>query len=85
MKISVDISPEEMRKLLGWPDVQAVQEQAMKQILEQMSAGTEGYDPMSLMQPFFTQSASSMEQFQKTMGDLLTSFGNKNSDSGKAD
>lgn len=85
MKITVDVSPEEMRKLLGWPDVQEVQEQAMKHILEQMNAGAEGYDPMSLMKPFFSQSATSMEQIQKSMADILTGFTNKSADSGKSD
>ncbi len=85
MKITVDVSPEEMRKLLGWPDVQEVHKQAMKHILEQMNAGAEGYDPMSLMKPFFSQSATSMEQFQKSMADVLAGFTNKTSDSRKTD
>lgn len=82
MKISVDVSPEEMRKLLGWPDVQGLQDQAIKHILDQMNAGAEGYDPMSLMKPFFAQSAASMEQFQKMMLDGMTGFPKNDKGSG---
>lgn len=82
MKITmnVDISPEEMRKLMGWPDVQRIQGEALDKIREKMDAGAEGYDPLSLMQPFFNQSASSMEGLQKLMNGMMTGFANKNSD-----
>jgi len=82
MKITVDISPEEMRKLLGWPNVEGLQEQAISHILEQMNAGAEGYDPMSLMKPFFAHSANSMEQFQKAMVDTLAGFAGNDKESG---
>ena len=83
MKITmnVDITPEEMRKLMGWPDVQRIQDEALDKIREKMDAGAEGYDPMSLMQPFFTQSASSMESLQKLMTGMMTGFGSKKSES----
>ena len=81
MKITIDVSPDEMRKLLGWPDVQGIQEQAISKILEQMNAGAEGYDPMSLMKPFFAQSAASMEMFQKIMTESMAGFSNNSSDS----
>ena len=84
MKITmnVDITPEEMRKLMGWPDVQRIQEEALEKIREKMDSGAEGYDPLSLMQPFFAQSANSMESLQKLMTNMMTGFsGNKSSDS----
>ncbi|WP_428609081.1 DUF6489 family protein [Sedimenticola sp.] len=77
MKISIDITPEEMRKLMGWPDVQGLQEEMINKIREQMNAGAEGYDPLSLMQPFFAQSASSMESFQKMITNMMSAYGKK--------
>ncbi|MCW8906562.1 MAG: hypothetical protein OQL28_04885 [Sedimenticola sp.] len=77
MKISIDMTPEEMRTLMGWPDVQGLQQEMIDKIREQMNAGAEGYDPLSLMQPFFAQSASSMESFQKMFGNLMNAYTKK--------
>ena len=77
MKITIDMSPEEMRKLMGWPDVQGLQEEMIDKIREQMNAGAEGYDPLSLLQPFFAQSASSMENFQKMVAGMMSAYGKK--------
>lgn len=77
MKISIDMTPQEMRTLMGWPDVQGLQQEMIDKIREQMNAGAEGYDPLSLMQPFFAQSASSMESFQKMVGNMMSAYGKK--------
>jgi hypothetical protein len=77
MKISIDMTPEEMRKLMGWPDVQGLQEEMINKIREQMNAGAEGYDPLSLMQPFFAQSSSSTESFQKMVTGMMNAYGKK--------
>ena len=71
INIEVDMTPEEFRKLMGWPDVSGVQEEMLARFREKMEAGAEGYDPMSLMQPFLAQSANSMEGFQKMMSGMM--------------
>ncbi len=65
IKIDIDISPEEMRKLMGLPDVDAFQRQLMDDIRERMVAGAEGYDPLKLFQPFLSNSLAGMEMWQK--------------------
>lgn len=77
MKISIDMTPEEMRTLMGWPDVQGLQAEMIDKIREQMNAGAEGYDPLSLMKPFFAQSANSMESFQKLVSGIMSAYGKK--------
>jgi hypothetical protein len=69
MKISfdVEVTPEEMRKLLGLPDVEAFQRQLMDDIRERMVAGTEGYDPIKLFQPYVTGTMASWDMFQKML------------------
>lgn len=69
MKMSFDIemTPEEMRKLLGLPDVEAFQRQLMDDIRERMVAGTEGYDPIKLFQPYVTGTMASWDMFQKML------------------
>jgi len=83
MKINVefDLTPEEFRQALGLPDVEAFQKDLLNRIYKQMESGTEGYDPMSLMQPFLqqpglsqnlSQGLSSFGNYQQMMLDMLT-------------
>ncbi len=71
VKVDVDITPEEVRRLMGLPDVHGFQQEIMDRIRQQMLAGTEGYDPLTLFRPFIEQTASSMESFQKLFGGLM--------------
>ncbi|KXS36899.1 MAG: hypothetical protein AWU55_2744 [Halomonadaceae bacterium T82-2] len=81
MKIHVefDLTPAEFRQALGLPDVDAFQREMLARIQEQMEAGVEGYDPWSLMQPFFqqgvTQGMSHFGNYQQMMLDLLRRAG----------
>ncbi len=77
MKVNIDLemTPEEFRKAMGLPDVQPLQDELMRRIQEQMEAGVEGYDPLSLLQPFISQSFSSVNSYQKMMMDLMAGYG----------
>jgi len=75
VKVDVDITPEEVRRLMGLPDVHVFQQEIMDRIKQQMLAGAEGYDPLTLFRPFLEQTASSMESFQKLFGGLMSSTG----------
>ena len=79
MKITVDIdiTPEEMRELMGWPDVKGFQQELLQKVREQMQAGADGYDPLSLMQPFISQSFDSMSKFQKMMMGVMAGNSDK--------
>ncbi len=66
--IDVDITPEEMRKLLGLPDVEAFQRQLMDDIRERMMEGADGYDPLKLFQPYLSGTMASWDMFQKMLG-----------------
>jgi len=76
MKINVemDITPEEFRALMGWPDVQEFQREMFEQIRAQMQAGVEGYDPLTLMKPYLAQSLQSMEALQKMMAGAMRGY-----------
>lgn len=67
-KIDIDITPEEMRKLLGLPDVEPFQRQLMEDIRQRMTAGAEGYDPIKLFQPYVSGTLASWDMFQKMLG-----------------
>ena len=80
MKINVefDLTPDEFRQSLGLPDVAVFQQQMLDQIKKQMESGVEGYDPMSLMQPYLQQSGMGQGLTQGVSQGLsqgLSSFG----------
>ncbi len=78
MKINVefDLTPDEFRRALGLPDVEAFQQELLGRIQKQMESGVEGYDPMSLMQPFLQQSMFQQPGFQQGLSQGMASFGN---------
>lgn len=71
-KIDIDMSPEELRKVLGLPDVEGFHEDMMNRIREQMDAGVDGYDPLTLFKPYLSSGVGSMEALQKMMLSMMT-------------
>ncbi len=65
IKVEIDSTPEEMRRFFGMPDVHDLHQDLLSSIREKMKAGTEGYDPFSLLKPFLPDNLRSMEAFQK--------------------
>lgn len=67
MKVNVDIdmSPEELRKLLGLPDVEPIQREMMEKLRTRMLEGVDGYDPVKLLQPYLTGTLASWDILQK--------------------
>ncbi|WP_261844633.1 DUF6489 family protein [Aliamphritea ceti] len=75
-KIDVEMTPDELRKVLGLPDVAAFQQQMMDKIQENMAAGAEGYDPLTLFKPYMTNSLGSMDALQKMMLNMMSGYTN---------
>lgn len=73
MKISIDIdlTPEEFRRTMGLPDVSEIQKEIVEQFRKQIAAGAEGYDPMTLMQPYLSSGINSMEAMQKSFFNMM--------------
>ena len=63
--VNFDITPQEMRKLLGLPDVEEFQKQMLDNLRERMMAGVEGYDPVKLFQPYVSGTLASWDMLQK--------------------
>ncbi|MES9873478.1 MAG: DUF6489 family protein [Candidatus Sedimenticola sp. 6PFRAG7] len=74
INIELDLTPEEFRKMMGWPDLSGLHEEMLAKFREQMEAGAEGYDPMSLLKPYMAQSANSMDGFQKMMQGMMEGY-----------
>jgi hypothetical protein len=84
IRVDVEITPEEVRRLMGLPDIHGFQEDLMNRIRQQMDAGAEGYDPQSLMQPFISNATASVDMFQKMMNGMMA-FGAANAQKKKED
>jgi hypothetical protein len=72
--IEIDATPQEMRELLGLPEVQSLQKEAMEKIRDKMLAGIESNDMSELMKLYMPmpEQMSAMEGIQKTMWDAMT-------------
>jgi hypothetical protein len=63
--IDIDMSAQELRKLLGLPDVEPFQREMMEDLRKRMLEGVEGYDPVKLLQPYLTGTLASWDLLQK--------------------
>lgn len=67
--IEIDATPQEMRSLLGLPDIEPIQQEMMQKIRDKTLAGIEANEPAELMKLFMPTA----DQF-KSMESLQTSF-----------
>lgn len=67
MNVDLDMTPEELRKLLGLPDVEPFQRQMMEDLRKRVLDGVDGYDPVKLLQPYFTGPLASWDLLQKVI------------------
>ena len=79
MKLSmeVDITPQEMRKLLGLPDIEKIQQAAIEKIQSRLSTAIDDVtDPEQLLQrilPLGSMGIGQMEKFTKALTGLVAS------------
>ncbi|MBK1617222.1 hypothetical protein CKO42_01900 [Lamprobacter modestohalophilus] len=64
-QIDVEMTPAELRKLMGLPDLEALQQRMLDDIQARIEQGVEGYDPMELMQPYLKTSLAGMDMMQR--------------------
>ena len=74
IKVEIDLTPKEFRESMGWPDVSGLHQQLMDDFREKVSAGEEGYDPLSLMKPYLAQSAMTMDGMQKMVSSMMETY-----------
>lgn len=69
-QITVDMTPEEMRRLMGLPDVQEFNQRVMDQMLQKLQEGAEGFDPTG----FFKASVMGNADVFKQWMSMFSSF-----------
>lgn len=79
-RIDIEMTPEELRQALGLPDVTGLQQEMIAKVREQMEAGVDGYDPLTLLKPYLTNGIGSMEAFQKLLFNMMSQYGSSKHD-----
>jgi len=85
MKISIDVevSPEEMRRLLGLPDFSPAQDLIVERVTRQIEKGLDGQLLSGMMKTVISGGMQGLEAYQKLVSGLLNSAAR--SARGKAD
>ena len=79
VKIDVDVTPEEIRRLVGLPDVQEFNKQVMDKMLEKLTAGADGFDPMRFFQSSVLSNADMAKRWMDTFNIFATKSSSDNS------
>lgn len=69
MHIEIDMTPEEARKVMGLPDVSALQEKMLGEMERRMKAAMDTSDPEAMMRAWMPLGGQAFEQVQKFMWD----------------
>ncbi len=78
MKIHLDfdMTPEEARKLMGLPDVTALQKKLVAELERRMMTALDSTaDPEAMLKTWFTWGNQGMEQFQRFLRDAAAAAG----------
>ncbi len=79
IKFDIDVTPQELRTFLGLPNLEPLQTEMLEQIRKNMSAGVEGFDPLSLTKHLMPEQLHTLGALQKTFWQTMFSAG-KNQD-----
>jgi hypothetical protein len=71
MKVTVemDLTPDEARRMMGLPDLTAMQARLVEEFERRMMAAMEKSAPEEVMKQWFTLGSQGFEQFQRFMWD----------------
>ncbi len=70
VNVEIDLTPQEARELMGWPDVSQLHETVLASLGEQLEqSGGEGLT--ALLQPFMTENQRAFSSYQKLMEGLI--------------
>ena len=69
INIELDMSPEEARRLMGLPDVTALQNEMLDDMRKRMKVVVDASDPQAMLRAWMPMGAEGFEQFQKFVWD----------------
>jgi hypothetical protein len=69
INLELDMTPEEARRLMGLPDVSALQAEMLEEMRRRMKVAVDASDPQALLKAWMPLEAQGFEQFQKFLWD----------------
>lgn len=69
VNIEIDMTPEEARKMMGLPDVSALQGKMLEEMERRMRAAMDTSDPEAMMKAWMPVAVPAFEQFQRFLWD----------------
>jgi hypothetical protein len=69
IRIEMDMTPDEARRMMGLPDVSGMQEKVVAQLEKRVLASLDTSDPESMLKSWFPLGAQGFDQFQRFMWD----------------
>lgn len=67
IRVDVEVSPEEVRTLIGLPDVKGLQDDAVQYVRDKMAQGVEGFEPSALLRQFVPEAIQTANTLQKML------------------
>jgi Family of unknown function (DUF6489) len=75
MRVEMDLTPDEARRLMGLPDLTAMQGRLVAEFERRMMAAMEKSAPEAIMKQWFSMGSEGLEQFQRFMWDSARKAG----------
>jgi hypothetical protein len=69
MRVEMDLTPDEARRLMGLPDLTAMQARLVEEFERRMMAAMEKSAPEEVMKQWFSLGSQGFEQFQRFLWD----------------
>lgn len=67
LNMEMDLTPDEARRLMGLPDLTAMQSRLVAEFERRMMAALEKSEPEAVMKQWFSLGSQGLEQFQRFM------------------
>lgn len=69
INIELDMTPDEARRLLGWPDLVPLQAAILEDMRNRMKSALDAFEPDALLKAWMPLGTQGFEQFQKFLWD----------------
>jgi len=69
IRIEMDMTPDEARRMMGLPEVAGMQEKVVEQIEKRVLAALDTSDPEAMLRSWFPLGTQGFEQFQRFLWD----------------
>ena len=83
IQITVDMTPEEVRRLMGLPDVQEFNKEVMNHMVKRLQEGMDGYDPMTIFKSSVVNNTEMFKNWVEMFRNIATTSAKSSSSGNK--